>query len=51
MKDLKLRRVSVIATRHAQIAENKLREESQIESQKSRQRGEFAPEFPDTNGR
>ena len=49
--DLKFRRVIVNAARHAEIAQDKLREESQVESDEHDQRGELRRVFRDTFAR
>ena len=51
LQHLKLRRIGRVAARHSQVAQNELREEGQIESDKDDQRRESSPTLPDTAGR
>lgn len=45
MKDLELGRIGMITPRHAEITEQKLREEGQIEPDESDNRGHLAEEL------
>ena len=51
IENLELRRIGVIAPRHSEIAQHELREERQIESEKSGQCRELSPDSRDTSGR